>query len=100
VISLEKKDIIRDEKGSIGLVFTIVIFLAMFAFMYILIGYGMDYMYDKNNEYINEQEYYSQDRADSLEMFFKAWKMLPIVVVVLMLIVSIFIANRDKTGDV
>lgn len=94
------RDIVKDDTGSIGTVFTIIIFLAAFSFIYIVIGYGMDFLYDKNNDYIDEKEYYSQNRADAMEMFFKAWKILPIVAVVVVVIVSIFIANRDKTGDV
>ena len=81
---------------SIGTVVTAFVLLALFAFVYIAMGVGVDKIYTKNNEMIAGEHAYSQDRLNAMNTLFTEWYALVAILVLLVFFWAIKQAIADK----
>ena len=81
---------------SIGTVVTAFILLALFSFIYIALGVGVDKIYTKNNEMIDGEHAYSQDRLNAMTALFTEWYALVVIVLLLVFFWTIKQAISDK----
>lgn len=81
---------------SIGTVVTAFILLALFAFVYIAMGAGVDKIYDKNNEFIDGDGAYSQGRLDAMNALFTEWFVFPVILILLIFFWAVKKAIADK----
>lgn len=85
---------------SAGAVATGVILLAVFSFLYITIGYMENKYQEKNNEWIQEDEYYSNDRRAAMDNAFDTWYALPVAVLILFIVFVILESIKDRTNEI
>ena len=81
---------------SIGTVVTAFVLLALFAFVYIALGVGMEKIYTKNNEMIAGEHAYSQDRLNAMTALFTEWYAMVVIVLLLVFFWAIKQAIADK----
>ena len=81
---------------SIGTVVTAFVLLALFAFVSIALGVGMEKIYTKNNEMIAGEHAYSQDRLNAMTALFTEWYAMVVIVLLLVFFWAIKQAIADK----
>ena len=81
---------------SIGTVVTAFVLLALFAFVSIALGVGMEKIYTKNNEMIAGEHAYSQDRLNAMTALLTEWYAMVVIVLLLVFFWAIKQAIADK----
>lgn len=88
-----------DETAQVAGVFVFILAIVVFSFIYIVFGYMTDSIIDMNNDMMGSL-HYSQQYADTMDIFFHYWYALPIIVVIVCIAWLIKNAISERSGVV
>ena len=94
------KSLSKDNSGSIGTVFTMVLIIGMMGFLMVATGFMYEFVKDMNNDMITNDEYYSQDRRDAMDTLFQIRYIFPILIILLIFAFAVINAIRARSGEV
>ncbi len=83
---------------SVGAIATGILLLAVFGFLYVVIGAIEDKYNEKTNEMIANDEYYSGTRRTAMNDAFNVWYAFPVAVLILVVVFMILKSIQDRTN--
>ena len=93
------KNFLKDESGQVGGIFTFILALGIFSFIYIALSVLMDYVITANNEFLGTF-HHTQEFVDAMNVCFLWWYALPVIILLSLIVFLLKNAIRARTGMV